>query len=165
MSRITLLTQTLGLAGWLFLTFSAGAVGGIASADAGAFYGELVRPKWAPPSWVFAPVWSGLYAIIGFAAWLVWRERGFRDAGVALVLFIAQLAANALWTWLFFAWRRGGLALTDILILWVLILFTIIAFWRIRPLAGLLLVPYLLWVGYACALNLSLWKLNPSLLT
>lgn len=163
MNRLPLLTQTLGLVGWLFLSFSAGAVGGIASADAGAFYGELVRPEWAPPSWVFAPVWSGLYALIGFAAWLVWRARGFRDGGVALVLFIVQLAPNALWTWLFFSWRRGGLALADILILWVLILVTTIAFWRIRPIAGLLLVPYLLWIGYASALNLSLWKLNPSL--
>lgn len=157
------ISQTLGLVGWLFLSFSAGAVGGIASADAGAFYGKLVRPEWAPPSWVFAPVWSGLYALIGFAAWLVWRERGFRDGGVPLVLFIVQLAPNALWTWLFFSWRRGGLALADILIVWVLILITTIAFWRIRAIAGLLLVPYLLWVGYACALNLSLWKLNPSL--
>lgn len=164
MSSMSVLKQSLGLAGWLLLTFAAGAVGAVASADAAAFYNGLVRPGWAPPAWVFAPVWTVLYAVIGIAAWLVWRARGFRSGAAALSLFAVQLAANALWTWLFFAWRQGGLAFVEILVLWVLILSTIIAFRRIRPVAALLLVPYLAWVGYACALNLSLWRLNPCVL-
>lgn len=164
MTRSQLLKQIFGLAGWLLFSFSAAAVGGVASADAGAFYAELVRPRWAPPGWVFGPVWSVLYATIGVSGWLVWRERGFREAPAAFGLFTAQLAANALWTWLFFAWRQGGSALADIIVLWVLILGTIFAFRRIRPAAALLLVPYLAWVSYAGLLNLALWRLNPSLL-
>lgn len=136
--------QALGLAGWLLLSFAAAALGGIASANAGSFYQQLSRPEWAPPSSVFGPVWTVLYLLMGVAAWLVWRQRGFSDAGGALGLFVAQLLANALWTWLFFAWRQGALAFGEILLLWALVLATLVAFWRVRPLAGALLVPYLL---------------------
>jgi tryptophan-rich sensory protein len=156
--------QALGLAGWLALSFSAAAVGGIASADAGSFYQQLNRPDWAPPGWLFAPVWSVLYFLQGAAAWLVWRVRGFAGARAALGLFLVQLGANALWSWLFFAWRQGGLALAEILVLWVLLAATVAAFWRVRPLAGALLVPYLLWVTFAGALTYSIWQRNPGLL-
>ena len=101
---------------------------------------------------------------MGVAAWLVWRVGGFRAAQSALTLFLAQLALNALWSWLFFAWHRGALAFVDILLLWALIVATLIAFWRIRALAGALLVPYLLWVSFATALNHAVWKLNAQLL-
>jgi tryptophan-rich sensory protein len=89
---------------------------------------------------------------------------GFRAARTALALFFVQLALNALWSWLFFAWHRGGLALADIVVLWAAIVATLVAFWRIRPLSGALLVPYLLWVSFATALNLAVWRLNPQLL-
>ena len=164
MTRTALPRQVLSLLGWLAISFAAAAVGGFASANAGAFYRELLRPEWAPPGWLFAPVWSLLYLLMGIAAWLVWRERGFRKARTALFLFLIQLAANALWTWLFFVWHRGALALGEILILWALILFTIAAFWRVRPLAGALLLPYLGWVTFASALTYSVWKRNPALL-
>ncbi|TXL68932.1 tryptophan-rich sensory protein [Zeimonas arvi] len=154
----------LGLAGWLALAFAAAAIGGIASANAGDFYAQLVRPAWAPPGWLFAPVWTLLYLTMGVAAWLVWREAGFRGARAALTLFVIQLAANALWTWLFFAWRLGGLAFAEVLLLWVLILATVVAFWRVRPLAGALMLPYLGWVSFACALTWATWRLNPGLL-
>jgi translocator protein len=153
-----------GLAGWLVGSFAAAAVGGVASANAAGFYQQLVRPGWAPPPWLFGPVWSVLYLMMGIAAWLVWRERGFRGARVALTLFVVQLGANALWTWLFFAWRRGALAFGEILLLWVLIAATIVAFSRVRRLAGLLLVPYLLWVTFATALTFAVWRMNPGLL-
>lgn len=156
--------QWIGLAGWLLASFAAAAVGGVASANAGGFYQQLARPAWAPPSWLFGPVWSVLYLLMGIAAWLVWRERGFRGARGALTLFVVQLAANALWTWLFFAWRRGALAFGEILLLWALIAATLAAFWRVRPLAGALLVPYLLWVTFATALTLAVWRMNPALL-
>lgn len=156
--------QALGLAGWLAVSFAAAATGGVASADAGSFYGQLVRPDWAPPASLFGPVWSVLYVLQGIAAWLVWRERRFGGARAALGLFGVQLAANALWTWLFFAWRQGALAFAEILVLWVLILATIVAFGRVRPLAGALLLPYLLWVSFATALTWSVWRLNPQLL-
>lgn len=156
--------QAFGLIGWIALSFAAAAIGGFASANDGDFYQQLERPPWAPPAWLFGPVWSVLYTLIGVAAWLVWRVRGFGGARAALVIFLVQLAANALWPWLFFGWREGALAFTEILVLWALILATAIAFWRVRPLAGALLLPYLAWVGFAAALSLSLWQLNPRLL-
>jgi tryptophan-rich sensory protein len=109
-------------------------------------------------------VWTFLYILMALAAWLVWRVDGFRPARTALTLFLLQLALNALWSWLFFGWHRGALAFGDILLLWVLIAATLVAFWRTRPLAGALLVPYLLWVSFAAALNYSVWRLNPQVL-
>ena len=156
--------QILGLLAWLAISFSAAAVGGLASADAATFYRDLARPGWAPPGWLFAPVWSLLYLLMGIAAWLVWRVRGFRNASFALSLFLVQLAANALWTWLFFVWHRGAFAFAEILVLWLLILGTVIAFWRVRRLAGALLLPYLGWVTFASALTYAIWKRNPGLL-
>jgi len=156
--------QIVGLLGWLGISFAAAAIGGFASANAGTFYAQLVRPVWAPPSWLFAPAWTVLYLLMAVAAWLVWREHGFRQAQTALSLFLVQLAANALWTWLFFAWHLGAIAFAEILILWILIACTIVAFWRVRPVAGVLLLPYLAWVTFASALAYSTWKQNPLLL-
>lgn len=159
------LKQMLALVAWLLLAFVAAAIGALASVNAGAFYAQLLRPSWAPPAWLFGPVWTALYALIGIAAWLVWRAHGFRRAGPALTLFIVQLAVNALWSWLFFAWHEGALAFAEILVLWALIVSTIIAFSRLEALAALLLLPYLAWVSFATALTLSVWKLNPTLLS
>ena len=152
-------TQLLGLLGWLAVCFAAAAAGGFASASAGDFYRQLVRPDWAPPAWVFGPAWTVLYLLMGIAAWLVWREGGFRRRGLALTLFLVQLAVNALWTWLFFGWRLGAIVL-----LWALILGTAIAFRRVRPVAAALLLPYLAWVAFAAALTWAIWKRNPGLL-
>ncbi len=154
----------LALAGWLALCAAAGAIGAIASVSASQFYAALERPAWAPPAGVFGPVWTLLYMAMGVAAWLVWRERGWWRARSALGLFVLQLACNALWSWLFFAWHRGGLAFADILVLLALIVATIVAFARIRRLAAWLLVPYLAWVTFATFLNYSVWQLNPQAL-
>jgi tryptophan-rich sensory protein len=156
--------QALGLAGWLVASFVTGGIGAIASAYAASLYGELSQPSWAPPAWLFGPVWSVLYVLMGIAAWLVWREHGFRGAPTALRLFVAQLFANALWTWIFFVWRQGALSLAEIVVLWLLIASTILAFWRLHRLAALLLVPYLAWVSFATALTASLWRLNSAAL-
>ncbi|MGB5305304.1 MAG: TspO/MBR family protein [Gammaproteobacteria bacterium] len=163
-SRFPLRTQVTGLAGWLVLTFAAAALGAFASAQAGQFYLQLVRPAWAPPGWLFAPVWTSLYLLMAIAAWLVWRAHGLRRAGPALGLFVLQLAANALWTWLFFVWHQGALAFVEILLLWVLIAGTLAAFWRLQVVAALLLVPYLVWVSFAGALTFAVWQLNPGVL-
>ena len=143
-----------GIGGWVLISFAAAAVGGVASANAGDFYGALVRPPWAPPSWLFAPVWSVLYFLIGLAAGLVWRAAGFAGARTALLLFLAQLALNGLWTWLFFAWRTGTWAFVEIVVLWVMILATILSFARIRRLAAWLLLPYFAWVSYATSYSI-----------
>lgn len=153
-----------GLPVWLAASFIAAALGGVASVDAGPFYMQLVRPDWAPPPGLFGPVWSVLYTLIGIAAWLVWRIDGLGAHRTALVLFLAQLGVNALWSWLFFGWHLGGLAFADVLLLWVLILATMLHFWRASPLAGVLLLPYLLWVSFAAVLNFSVWQLNPGML-
>jgi benzodiazapine receptor len=155
-------SQWVGLLGWLLAAFAAGAVGAVASVDAASFYAQLARPSWAPPAWVFGPVWSALYALMGIAAWLVWRSPGAKS--VALGLFGAQLAANALWSWLFFAWHWGALAAVEVLILLALIAATVAAFWRASRLAGLLLVPYLVWVSFASVLTWTVWRSNPGLL-
>ena len=164
MLRMSMARQGGGLVGWLLLAFAAAAVGGLASVQARTFYAQLTQPAWAPPGWLFGPVWSVLYALMGLAAWLVWRRGGWRPARVALGLFVLQLVLNALWSWLFFAWHRGALAFVDIVLLWLLIVATVVSFWRQRPLAGALLLPYLAWVSFAAVLCYVTWQLNPSLL-
>ena len=153
--------QVVGLAGWLLLCLAAAAVGALASMQAVEFYGQLAQPSWAPPSSLFGPVWSVLYALMGIAAWLVWREGGWRARRGVLALFVIQLAINALWSWLFFGWHRGALAFADVVLLWLLIGATARGFWRVRVLAGALLLPYLGWVSFAAALNFAVWHLNP----
>ena len=152
------------LLGWLAASFVSAGIGAVASAQAPQFYAQLARPGWAPPASVFGPVWSVLYTLMGVAAWLAWREGPRPARAPALALFAAQLLVNALWSWLFFAWHLGGWALADIALLWLLVLATLVQFWRLGPLAGLLLVPYLAWISFAAALNLALWRMNPQLL-
>lgn len=157
--------QVFGLLGWLAISFAAAWIGALASTNAPDFYQQLARPSWSPPAWLFGPVWTALYTLMAIAAWLVWRQDGFRHARGALFLFLFQLALNALWSWLFFVWRFGALAFFEILGLWVLVLWTMVAFWRVRPVAGVLLVPYLAWVTFASALAYAIWQRNPSLLS
>lgn len=154
----------LGLIGWLFITFIAAGIGSIASSKASIFYQQLILPEWAPPGWIFAPVWTILYLLMGIDAWLVWRLQGFRAARIPLSLYIIQLAINALWTWLFFVWRLGKIAFVEIILLWILISFTFIAFLRIRIIYGVLLIPYLAWISFASVLTYVIWKLNPLIL-
>jgi tryptophan-rich sensory protein len=156
--------QAVGLLAWLAVAFTAAGVGAIASVDAGAFYAQLAKPAWAPPGSVFGPVWSVLYLLMGIAAWLVWREQGAKGSAAALALFLIQLTANALWSWLFFAWRNGAAAFAGVLILLILVAATVAAFRRIHRWASLLLLPYLAWVGFASALTWAVWQGNPTLL-
>lgn len=154
----------IGLAGWMALCFITAASGAVASANAVTFYAALVQPAWAPPGWLFGPVWTVLFTMMAFAAWLVWRAPADPSARRwALALFVVQLVANALWSWLFFAWQQGGWAFAEVLVFWVLIALTCAAFWRIRPLAGALLLPYLVWVAFASYLNWVLWQANPAI--
>ena len=161
---MSLRRQIAGLAGWLGLTLAAGAVGAIASAEAREFYALLEQPAWAPPGWIFGPVWTSLYLMMGFAAWWVWRAQAVGSGRAALSLFLLQLAANALWSWLFFAWKQGAWAFVEILVLWTMIGATTVLFGRVRRLAGWLMVPYLGWVTFAAFLCYAVWKMNPAAL-
>ncbi|MGW2275985.1 TspO/MBR family protein [Streptomyces yangpuensis] len=142
------------------MSYGVAALGVLASADAGTVYGALDRPAWAPPAWLFGPVWTALYATIGIAAWLVWRHPDRNRVRTALIWWSLQLALNLAWTPLFFAARQYGLALLDILLLLAALSTTMARFRRLSLPAALLLVPYLLWVAFASALNASIWHLN-----
>jgi len=150
----------IGLIGWVLVVFVAAALGALASRHARDFYAGLAKPSWAPPGWLFGPVWTGLYLLMGVAAWLVWRRAGWGGATIALSLFLAQLTCNALWSWLFFAWRRGALAFADVVLLLALIIATLLAFLPFHTLAAILLIPYLAWVTFATALTWAVWRAN-----
>lgn len=154
----------LGLLSWFGVTFAAAALGAVASIQAKDFYGQLVRPTWAPPAWLFGPVWTALYALMAVAAWLVWRRGGFGAGRTALVAFLVQLALNSLWTWVFFRFRMGAASFVEIVVLWGTVLWTLVAFLRLRPLAGILLLPYFAWTSFATVLTWTVWRLNPGLL-
>lgn len=134
---------------------------GITQTSVTTWYPTLTKPSFTPPSWLFAPVWTGLYAMMGLAAVLVWWRRTKAPAGQsALVLFGVQLLLNGTWSFAFFGARSPSLGLVVIAALWGVLAWTTERFFRIRAAAGWLLVPYLLWVTYAGALNLSIWLLN-----
>ena len=148
----------IGLVFWVVLSFAAAGIGSRFSP--GDWYTHLAKPAFNPPAWVFAPVWTLLYLVMGIAAWLVWRQRRVARVAPALALFLVQLVLNAAWSWLFFGLHHIGWALVDLAAMWLAIGATLLAFWTHRPLAGLLMVPYLLWVSFAAFLNFQLWRLN-----
>ena len=148
----------LGLLVWLLVCFGAGLFG--SRFMPGEWYAQLAKPSWTPPDWLFGPVWTGLYAMMAVAAWLVWKAHGVRKAALPLVVFVVQLVLNAAWTWLFFGLQRPVLAFLDITVMWIAILVTLVLFWRRNPIAGALMLPYLAWVTYAASLNFALWRLN-----
>ncbi|TWS20218.1 tryptophan-rich sensory protein [Tsukamurella asaccharolytica] len=134
-------------------------LGGLASADAAADYAQLAQPSWAPPSWLFGPAWSALYLLMAVAAWLVWRvDPSPRNR--AIQVYALQLLVNLSWSPLFFGLELRGVALAVILLLDVLVVVTIVLFWRVRRSAAVLLLPYLGWILFATALNYAVWSLN-----
>ena len=163
LNQMTVWQQLLSLGGALLLCYTAAAIGGLASVTAEDFYALLDRPTWAPPAWLFGPVWSVLYTLIGISSWLVWKNSRF-TVRLPYVILIAQLLANALWSWLFFVWQLGLAAVLEIALLWLLIVMNIVAFHRQSATAAILLLPYLCWVSFAAMLTIALWLANPSLL-
>jgi benzodiazapine receptor len=141
---------------------SAGFIGAIFTTSAiSTWYNSLEKPSFAPPNWVFGPVWTTLYTLMGISAYLVWRQ-GIHNSQVktALIIFGVQLFLNAIWSPIFFGLRALFGALVVIVILWIAILLTIFAFYKISTVAAVLLIPYILWVSLATILNYSLWVLN-----
>ncbi|GHJ14435.1 TspO/MBR family protein [Micromonospora sp. AKA38] len=145
------------LLGFGAATFAAAAIGGLGVRGTSAEYQSLEQPAWAPPSWLFGPVWTVLYALIAIAGWLVWRRVGF---GPALWAWCVQLVLNAVWTPLFFGAGRYGLAFAEIVLMWLAIGVTVALFRRVSRPATLLMLPYWAWVTFAAALNFAIWRLN-----
>ena len=148
----------IGAVGWLVLTFGTAAIGSRFLPD--EWYRKLNKPSWNPPNSIFAPVWTILYLLMAAAAWLVWQRYGISAALVPLSLFVLQLLLSAAWSWLFFGRHQIRRALIDIAALWIFILVTLISFWRLNMLAGILLLPYLAWVSFAMVLNWVIWQKN-----
>jgi translocator protein len=142
---------------WLALSFAPAAIG--YRFPAPGYYARLEKPSWAPPGWLFGPVWTVLYALMGIAAWLVAGKSGSAPR-TPLVLWCSQLGLNATWTPVFFGLRAPGLALVNIVLLWLALVATVTSFFSRRPVAGVLLLPYLGWVSFATALNFAIWRRN-----
>ena len=141
--------------------FSAAAIGSLTTTpQIPNWYADLAKPIWTPPNWLFGPVWTILFSLMAIAAWLVWRKHGMKKARRALVWFGIQLVLNSLWSVLFFGWNNPGAAAAEILLLWLTILLTMVTFSKKSKAAGLLLVPYFLWVSFAMVLNISIWQMN-----
>lgn len=142
------------------ICLAVGAVSGwVTGGSVRTWYPTLNKPTWNPPDAVFAPVWTTLYAMMGVAVWLVWRQR-VAERRAVLIAFALQLALNAAWSILFFGMQRPGWALVEIVALWLSIAATIVLFARVSRLAAWLLVPYQAWVTFATALNAAIWWLN-----
>lgn len=159
MKSINILT----LAASIVLCQLAGLIGSLATVPAiPTWYESLKKPFFNPPNWIFGPVWTGLYALMGVSLFLAWQRRQDNtQVKIALVFFFLQLILNVLWSVAFFGLRSPLLGLMDIVLLWTAIFLTIRKFLNISRAAGLLLVPYMLWVSFAVLLNFSFWLLNP----
>jgi tryptophan-rich sensory protein len=154
--------QIVGLVAWVAVSLLAGVLGSTATASSvSTWYAtELIKPDWTPPGWLFGPVWTTLYILMGLAAWRVWRHDGFAAARVPLCLFLGQLALNAAWSFLFFGLRRPDLAMVELVLLWLAIVATSLAFLRRDRAAFFLMLPYLTWTTFAATLNFAIWRLN-----
>ena len=145
---------------FILICEAAGIMGAIFTFPAiGGWYKKLIRPEIAPPNWVFSPVWTILFFLMGISLYLVWESDRRRNAK-PIYIFAAQLALNVLWSVLFFGFHSPFLALIEIVFLWAAIVWTIIVFYRISKPAGLILLPYAAWVGFAIILNFSFWLVN-----
>lgn len=151
--------QWLVLAGFILVPLAVGMIGGLATAPSiESWYRTIAKPDWTPPDWVFGPVWTILYIMMGVAAWLVWKTRD--RVAPAMALFGVQLALNLAWSLLFFGARSPGLAMIEVVFLWTSVLLTMLAFFGRQSTAGWLFVPYLAWVSFAAMLNFAIWSMN-----
>lgn len=145
----------------LFITLAVGGIAGFATAASiDTWYSFLNKPSFNPPDWLFAPVWTVLYILMGVALYLIWKLPASAQRNSAMAVFFTQLLLNFLWSLIFFNMHRTGLALTDIVVLLLLIIATILCFKPLSKTAAWLLVPYLLWVSFATVLNYAIWHLN-----
>jgi len=158
---VTSRTRWIGLLVFIVICVGAGGLGAIATTpEIEGWYKTITKPSWNPPGWIFGPVWTTLYIMMAIAAWLVWKQAGFKAAQLPLISFAVQLLLNVCWSWIFFGMHQPGWAFVEIIFLWLAILTTIILFFKKSVAAGGLMVPYLAWVSFASVLNFTIWRLN-----
>ncbi|SRR5258705_9966673 len=151
----------ISLVPFIVVCFAAAGVGSfVTNTSVNTWYAQLRKPDWTPPNWIFGPVWTTLYVLMAVSAWLVWRSTEWSVAKSALVLFGIQLALNTLWSLVFFGLREVRLAFVEIMLLWTMVVATVVSFLPLSRLAAWLLLPYLLWVGFASYLNFRIWQIN-----
>jgi benzodiazapine receptor len=159
--RAVSLADWVALLGFVALCVGAAATGGLLTLPGlGTWYRGLHKPGWTPPFWFFGPTWSAFYLMMALAAWLVWRRRDRHRVVVPLLLFLDQLILNVAWPGVFFSLRNPALAAAEVILLWFSIMITVIAFRSISAAAALLMEIYLLWVTFAAALTVAIWRLN-----
>lgn len=145
----------------LIATIGIGSLGGIFTiAEIPTWYAGLNKPSFNPPNWLFGPVWTSLYTMMGIAIYLVWKQPETEIRKKAIQLFIVQFVLNFFWSIIFFSLHSIGAALIEIIVMWIFILLTIIQFSKLSKPAAWLLVPYIAWVSFATLLTASIWKLN-----
>lgn len=143
------------------ICLAAGAMGSFATMpEIQGWYQQIHKPLWTPPSGIFGPVWTLLYIMMGAAAARVWNKRNVQPVTNAMIIFAVQLLLNGAWSFIFFGAHRPDLAFAEILLLWLMIILTVKAFWDIDRLAAALLKPYFLWVSFASCLNFAIWQMN-----
>lgn len=145
----------------LLIPLSVGAVAGMFTSQAVPnWYASLNRPSFSPPNWVFGPVWTSLYILLGFSFFLVWKENPSQKRNLAIKIFAIQMLLNFAWSFIFFYFNMIGLALLEIILLWISIVAMIYLFYKIKPISAYLNIPYLLWVSFATVLNAGYYFLN-----
>jgi len=147
----------------ILLPLSLGAIAGMfTSQSVPEWYATLNRPSFNPPNWIFGPVWTTLYILMGISFFLVWKQEESKVRNRAILIFLLQLLLNFAWSFIFFYFNMIGLALVEIILLWISIVMMLVVFYKIKPLASYINIPYLLWVTFATVLNASYYFLNRS---
>lgn len=145
----------------VLLTVGLGTLSGLLTAsEITTWYATLVKPSFNPPNFLFAPVWIILYTLMAISFYLIWNEEPSPKRDKALALFIIQMVFNILWSFIFFNQHAIFLAFLDIVLMWLFIIFSMVAFYKINPKASLLLVPYIIWISFAMLLNFAIWNFN-----
>jgi len=147
----------------ILLPLSLGAIAGMfTSQSVPEWYATLNRPSFNPPNWIFGPVWTTLYILMGISFFLIWKQDASKERNRAILFFLLQLLLNFAWSFIFFYFNKIGLALVEIILLWISIIMMLVVFYKIKPMASYINIPYLLWVTFATVLNASYYILNRS---
>lgn len=145
----------------LALPLATGSIAGFfTAAGTSGWLDTLNSPSFRPPNWIFGPVWTVLYLVMGFSLFLIWKQESSKQRNLAITIFFVQLALNFIWSFIFFYFHMIGIALIEIILLWISIVTMIVLFYKIKPMAAYINIPYLLWVTFATLLNASYYFLN-----